>query len=162
MIYLDNAATTFPKPNTVSDEITRCIKKYCGNPGRSSHYLSKISAEHIYNTREEISKMFNAEAENVIFTYNTTYALNIAIKTLSKDNIHILISDMEHNSVLRPVDALCKNKKCTYSIFSSSGTDEEIIEDILLKLTPNTTLIVCNHVSNVGSRRLPIEKIGRY
>ncbi len=160
MIYLDNAATTFPKPHTVSDEITRCIKKYCGNPGRSSHYLSKISAERIYNTREEISKMFNAEVENVVFTYNTTYALNIAIKALSKDNIHILISDIEHNSVLRPVDSLCKRKKCTYDIFSTNGTDEEIIEDILFKITPNTSLIVCTHVSNVGSRCLPIEKIG--
>ena len=160
MIYLDNAATTFPKPNTVSDEITRCIKKYCGNPGRSSHYLSKISAEHIYNTREEISNLFNAEAENVIFTYNTTYALNIAIKALAKDNTHILISDIEHNSVLRPVAALCKNRNCTYSIFSSNGNDDEIIEDILLKITPSTSLVVCTHVSNVGSRRLPIEKIG--
>ena len=160
MIYFDNAATTFPKPHTVSDEMTRCIKKYCGNPGRSSHNLSKISAEHIYNTREEIATMFNAEAENIIFTYNTTYALNIAIKALSREGSHILISDIEHNSVLRPVFSLCERKKCTYNIFSTSGTDEEIIEDILLKITSNTSLLVSTHVSNVGSRRLPIEKIG--
>ena len=81
MIYFDNAATTFPKPPMVVDEISRCIKKYCGNPGRSSHALSMRSAEKIYEARQLLGDMFGADVENVIFTYNTTYALNIAIKS---------------------------------------------------------------------------------
>jgi selenocysteine lyase/cysteine desulfurase len=78
MIYLDNAATTFPKPTCVIEEMSRCIKKYCGNPGRSSHDLSIKSATKIYEARTLLAEMFNAEPENVVFTYNTTYAINIA------------------------------------------------------------------------------------
>ena len=98
--------------------------------------------------------------ENVVFTYNTTYALNIAIKAFVKEKSHILISDMEHNSVLRPVNALCRDKECTFSTFSSSGSDEEILDSIERNIKPYTSLLVCAHVSNVGCRRLPIDKIG--
>ena len=161
MIYLDNAATTFPKPPCVSEEITRCIKKYCGNPGRSSHALSIKGAEKIFETRELLASMFGSKAENVVFTYNTTYALNIAIKGYLKLSTHVLISDLEHNSVLRPVDALARQKLCTYDIFSTKGTDEEIIESIKNNLKTNTSMLVCIHSSNICSRRLPIAKIGK-
>ena len=161
MIYLDNAATTFPKPLCVSDEISRCIKKYCGNPGRSSHQLSIKSAEKIYETRSLLGKFFEADEENVVFTQNTTYALNIAIKSLIKYSTHILISDIEHNSVFRPIYKLSKEKLCTYDIFSTNGTDNDIISNILSKLKPNTSMIVCTHQSNVGVRMLPIRKIGQ-
>lgn len=160
MIYLDNAATTFPKPTSVVREMSECIRKYCGNPGRSSHSLSIKSAEKIYEARELLGEIFDAEAENVVFTYNTTYALNIAIKSLLKYSTHILISDIEHNSVLRTVDNLASQKLCTYDIFSTSGNDDNIIENIKDKIKNNTSMIVCNHISNVGERRLPIEKIG--
>ena len=160
MIYLDNAATTFPKPPCVTEEICRCIKKYCGNPGRSSHALSIKSAEKIYETRELLAELFNAKAENVVFTYNTTYALNIAIKGYYKAYSHILISDIEHNSVLRPISELSRQKLCSYDIFSTAGSDEEILENIISKLQPNTSMIVCTHASNICSRRLPINKIG--
>ncbi len=162
MIYLDNAATSFPKPSCVSEEICRCIKKYCGNPGRSSHALSIKSAEKIYETRELLAEMFDAKAENVVFTYNTTYALNIAIKGYFKHSTHILISDLEHNSVLRPVNELSRQKICTYDIFSSSGSDEEILADIKKKCKLNTKMLVCTHASNICSRRLPIKKIGAF
>ena len=160
MIYLDNAATTFPKPQSVSVEMSKCINKYCGNPGRSSHSLSQKSAEKIYEARCLLAELFCANPENVVFTYNTTYALNIAIKALVKDKSHILISDMEHNSVLRPVNALCRDKECTYSMFSTSGSEEEILSSIESNIKPYTSLLICAHVSNVGCRRLPIDKIG--
>lgn len=160
MIYLDNAATTFPKPPMVLDEMSRCLKKYCGNPGRSSHALSMRSAEKIYETRQLLADMFGAEVENVIFTYNTTYALNIAIKGFVKLSSHILISNLEHNSVLRPVHELARKKLCTYDTFDAHGTDEEIIEDIKKKLTPGTSMLICTYVSNVCSKKMPIKKIG--
>ena len=162
MIYLDNAATTFPKPSCVWEEICRCIKKYCGNPGRSSHALSIKSAEKIYETRELLAELFDSKAENVVFTYNTTYALNIAIKGYFTPSSHILISDLEHNSVLRPVSELARQKMCTYDIFSSEGSDEEILESIKQKCKPNTKMLVCTHASNICSRRLPIGKIGAF
>lgn len=161
MIYLDNPATTFPKPNCLSEEISRCIKKYCGNPGRSSHKLSLKSAERIYETRVKISEIFNSEPENVVFTYNTTYALNIAIKSLLKFSSHVLISDIEHNSVLRPIYTLSSLKLCSYDIFSTNGNDDEILDSINRLIKKETSMLVCSHASNVGSRRLPIEKIGK-
>lgn len=160
MIYLDNAATTFPKPLCVTDEISRCIKKYCGNPGRSSHQLSIKSAEKIYEARTLLSKMFEADEENVVFTLNTTYALNIAIKSLLKYSTHVLISDIEHNAVFRPIWNLSKEKLCSYDIFSTNGSDDEIIRDINSKIKPNTSMLVCTHQSNIGARVLPIKKIG--
>ncbi len=160
MIYLDNAATTFPKPQCVSSEISNCIKKYCGNPGRSSHKLSIKSAEKIYEARQLIGELFNGDAENVIFTFNTTYALNIAIKSLIKPSTHILISDIEHNSVYRPIYKLTNEKICTFDIFNTSGTEEEIIQSIKDKLKYNTSMLVCTHVSNIGVRKLPLKEIG--
>ena len=160
MIYFDNAATTFPKPNCVTDEIVRCMKKYCGNPGRSSHILSLKSAEKIYEARQLLADLFGAEAENVVFTYNTTYALNIAIKSKIKLSSHVLIRDIEHNSVFRPINELARQKLCSYDIFSTNGSDEEIIDSIKSKITPKTSMIACVHASNICSRRLPIEKIG--
>lgn len=161
MIYLDNAATTFPKPQCVIEEMNKCLKKYCGNPGRSSHSLSIKSAEKIYETRELLAELFDANAENVVFTYNTTYALNIAIKSLLKYSTHILISDIEHNSVLRPVVKCAEQKLCSYDIFSSNGDDEQILKEIESKIKHNTSMLVCTHVSNIGERILPIEKIGQ-
>ena len=160
MIYLDNAATTFPKPNCLCDEISRCLKKYCGNPGRSSHALSIKSAEKIFETRQQLADLFGAEPENVVFTYNTTYALNIAIKAYVKYSSHILISDIEHNSVLRPVHQLYTQKLCTYDIFSTNGSDEEIVESIKKSIKKDTSMLVCTHMSNICSRRLPLDKIG--
>lgn len=161
MIYLDNAATTFPKPQCVIDEMNSCLKKYCGNPGRSSHSLSLKSAKKIYETRELLAEMFDADCENVVFTLNTTYALNIAIKSLLKYSTHVLISDIEHNSVLRPVAKCAEQKLCTYDIFSTNGNDEQILESIESLIKHNTSMLVCTHVSNIGERRLPIEKIGK-
>lgn len=161
MIYLDNAATTFPKPQCVVEEINKCLKKYCGNPGRSSHSLSIKSAEKIYETRELLAKMFDADSENVVFTYNTTYALNIAIKSLLKYSTHILISDIEHNSVFRPIYKCAEQKLCTFDIFSSKGNDEQILKSIEGLIKRNTSMLVCTHVSNIGERCLPIEKIGQ-
>ena len=96
MIYFDNAATTFPKPASVNNEVGRCIRSYCGTPGRGSHTLSRAAAEKIYECREEAASFFGLDApENVIFTVNTTAALNMAIKGLLRRGDHVLISDME-------------------------------------------------------------------
>lgn len=160
MIYLDNAATTFPKPQCVTDEICKCIKKYCGNPGRSAHMLSIKSAEKIYEARELLAELFDGDAENVAFTYNTTYALNFAIKSLLKYSTHVLISDIEHNSVYRPIYELSNQRLCTFDIFSTNGTNDEIIKNIADKIKSNTKMLICTHVSNVGERRLPIFEIG--
>lgn len=158
MIYLDNAATSFPKPRRVIREVNRCLKEYCGNPGRSSHYLSMRAAEEVYNTREVIAKhLGGVEAENIVFTPNATFALNLAIKTLIPDNCHVLCTDYEHNSVIRPLNRLCRERGISYSIFSSQG-------DLNNKIQANTKAIVASITSNVTGEEfdlIALSKIAR-
>ena len=107
MVYLDNAATSYPKPRCVIDGLIKSIKEAPGNPGRSSHKFSVAAAEAIYSCRESISSLVNApNAEGVVFTYNATYALNLAIKSYVSFGSHVITSDIEHNSVIRPLEKL--------------------------------------------------------
>lgn len=163
MIYFDNAATTFPKPRSMSVEIERCIREYCGNPGRSGHILSIKAAEKIYECRETLSDFFGSDKpENVVFTMNTTYALNIAVKTLYKPGSHVLISNMEHNSVLRPIAELQKQGELTYSVFDAMGTTEDILLELKSKMRKNTGMLVMLHASNICGRIFPLREIGAF
>ncbi|MBR2340546.1 MAG: aminotransferase class V-fold PLP-dependent enzyme [Clostridia bacterium] len=158
MIYFDNAATSYPKPRAVIRETVRTIKKCGGNPGRGSHILSMRAADKIYECRELLCDFFSFDKpENVIFTPNATYALNLAIKTKIKKGSHVLISDMEHNSVLRPVSAACEDAGAEYGVFTTLSP----LSSIKRKLRDNTDIIICNHVSNVSARKQDIAEIGR-
>lgn len=159
MIYFDNAATTYPKPPKTVQTIKNCIINAGGNPGRSSHRLSMEAADIIYSCREKICSLLGFDKpENVIFTPNATYALNLAIKTKAHDGSHILISDMEHNSVLRPVRRLVRDCNITYDVFRTDGDIEKRVYE---KITDKTDILICNHVSNVCGRKQDIEKIGK-
>lgn len=160
MIYFDNAATSWPKPPEVYRELLGIVSGEYGNPGRGSHRMALAASEKIYDCRCAVAEMFGSDhPENVVFTYNDTYALNIAIKAFSRPGCGILISNIEHNSVLRPVAALSK-KNIHYGIYKSGVSDEEVISDIKRLITPKTRIIVANHGSNICGLRLPIEKIG--
>ena len=165
IIYFDNAATTFPKPRKVLDAAYDCASNYCGNAGRGSHALALRSAEAIYSAREAVASLFSAKAENVIFSLNTTQALNLAIKGVMSRGGHMLISDMEHNSVLRPVAKLQKERKITYDVFPTHKNGlplptEDILSGIIRRLRPNTRMICAIHTSNICSYSLPIREIG--
>ncbi len=162
LIYLDNAATTFPKPRSVTEAVRECMTNVGGNPGRGSHQLSKSAAELVFDTREAAAKLFNAEAENVVFTMNATHALNYAIKGLARMGCHILIDNYSHNAVYRPVIALAKAGVCTFDIYDASGNAESTIADISKKLRNNTTIVIATHQSNICSKVLPIKEIGEY
>lgn len=162
LVYLDNAATTYPKPKNVVSSLPYSLYNY-GNPGRSSHSLSQSSSRLIYSTREIICRLFNFHRpENVVFTYNTTYALNLAINGLCPKSGNIVISNMEHNSVLRPVYALCQSSGGTlsHSVFNGLGSDDEVTAAFLKALSPNTALAVVSACSNVTGKLLPIKEIG--
>ena len=166
MVYLDNAATSFPKPVRVVREQTRCMRSYCGNAGRGSHALSLAAAEKIYECRTALSSFFGASgAEQIVFTMNTTHALNTVIKGVLREGDHVLLSDMEHNAVLRPIAKLEACRRISYSVFPTfptdpARTDEAIIASIMERIRPNTRLLVCAHASNICSATLPIEQIG--
>lgn len=162
MIYFDNAATTFPKPSTVTDEVSRCITGYCGNPGRGAHPLAMKAAEKIYNCRELLSDFFDVgDPARVLFTQNTTYALNLALKGLLVPGSHILLSELEHNAVLRPVNRLAARGIVDFDLFPVIGlSDAQILSGIRARLRPDTAAVVCLHASNICSRVLPIREIG--
>lgn len=161
LIYLDNAATSYPKPKNVINAVNDSLFR-CGNPGRSGHELSLYSAKKVYSCREAICSFFRfSHPENVIFTYNTTYALNMAIKGLVSDNDNIVISNLEHNSVIRPVtDLSLGTRGISYTVFNAFGSDDEIISAFKNAVSPKTKMAVVTMCSNVTGRIMPFKRIG--
>lgn len=160
MIYFDNSATSFPKPQNVIRGTTYALKHLSFNSGRGGYNESIRTADAIYDVREKIGKMFGATAENVIFTKNCTEALNIAIKGSVNKGDHIIISDLEHNSVSRVVDTLKRDGYIQYDMARHSFDDEEIIKNFEELIKNNTRLIVCTHSSNAFGVTFPIKRIG--
>ena len=112
MIYLDNAATTFPKPEAVYDAMMDCMKNYCANPGRAGHKLAMKAAREIYDTRENIAKLFNIDNPmNIVFTNNATESLNLAIKGGVYSGDQIITKSIEQKYVkktIKSLEKLCK------------------------------------------------------
>lgn len=163
MTYFDNAATTFPKPRRVRDAVAQAMERYGANPGRSGHKLSMETAVKVYETREAAAEFFGAQAvEDVVFTSNCTHALNFALKGMLEQGDHVIISDLEHNSVLRPVHALASRGIIKYSVAEvSEDDDEKTVEAFRSCINANTRLIACTHGSNVWGIRLPVKKLGQ-
>ena len=154
MIYFDNAATSFPKPRSVIDSVIDCIENYCGNPSRSSHPLSMMAAEAVFSARCAVADFVSAEnPESVVFTENATYALNMAIKTALPEKCHVITSDIEHNSVIRPLERMRFTKDIEYSLFNS---DKDIYEAIPPLIQSNTKAIVCTLMSNVTGKTIDL------
>ncbi len=161
MIYLDNAATSFPKPKTVYQNVTKAMTKYGANPGRGSHAMAIEGAKVIYETRELLAQLFNLDDPmKVIFTFNATDSLNLAIKGLLRPGDHVITTAMEHNSVLRPVMEL--EKIGVNNTIVSCETDGKInVSDIENAIKDNTKLVITTHVSNLTGTIFPIDKIGK-
>jgi len=158
LIYLDNAATSFPKPQRVINAVQDCICHYCGNPGRSGHRLSILSAERVYECRELLSLFLDYPyPERISFTQNATAALNIAIKGLIPDGAHCIISDIEHNSVLRPLHKLKMEKAVSYDVFDSSRP----LNDIEALIRPDTKYLIFSILSNVTGFKLDINELSK-
>lgn len=161
MIYLDNAATTFPKPNEVYDEVINCMKNYAANPGRASHDMALKASQKILETRQLIGNLFNiSNPFNIIFTCNATEGLNIGIKGLLKSGDHAISTVIEHNSVLRPLNSLTKKEvKTTLVDVDENGYVN--INDIKKQIRKNTRTIIINHASNVIGTVQNIQAIGK-
>jgi len=161
MIYLDNAATTFPKPKSVYENVMRAMTEYGANPGRGSHAMAIEGARVIYETRELIAELFNLDDPmRVIFTFNATDGLNLAIKGILKPGDHVIATAMDHNSVLRPIKEL--EKSGVENTIVTCAQDGSIkVEDIEKAIKSNTKLVVTTHVSNLTGTIFPIEEIGK-
>ena len=161
MIYFDNAATTLQKPPQVARAMEAALIS-CANPGRSGHRPAMKAADAVYRCREEAAEFFGAPGpESIVFTQNATHALNIAVKSVLHDGGHAVISGYEHNSVVRPLEAM-KAQGVTYTaaqspLFSQHAAYGAICE----ALREDTRCIVVNHISNVFGFVLPLEAIDR-
>lgn len=150
MIYLDNSATSYPKPECVTEAVCNSFNRFGANSGRGAYKMAIDTTEQIYKCRQKIADFFNAESvENVIFTYNCTTALNMAIKGLASNNAHFVISDLEHNAVVRPLETLKQKGVCDYSIAKVSYDDYQTLKNFKNKIQNNTVAIICTGASNV-------------
>ena len=159
MIYLDNAATSWPKPREVLKAMTDVLERAGGNPGRSGHLLSIEAARVMYRTREYIANFFNnGDPLRVVFTNNATHAINLVIRGLLKPGDRVVTSSMEHNAVMRPLRDLEKKglDLCVVPCTSDGCLD---FEDVSRAVNANTRLVVINHASNVVGTMLPIAEI---
>jgi cysteine desulfurase / selenocysteine lyase len=159
MIYLDYAATSWPKPKEVLQAMSGYLEFAGGNPGRSGHRLSIAAARIIYDAREAVAELFHApDPLRVIFTQNVTYALNLAICGLLKPGDRVVTSSMEHNSVMRPLRALerCGVQLTVVPCLADGSLDLAALRQAL---TPGTRLVVMTHASNVSGTIMPVDQV---
>lgn len=161
-IYLDNAATSFPKPKCVVDSMTDYMINNGGNPSRGSSSTALAGNRIIFDTREAIAKFFNFDkSKNVIFTNNITSSINIILNALVKPNYHIITSTMDHNSVLRPLYKLKNDLNIELDIVEASKEGFISVESIEEKCKENTKIIILSHASNLIGSIQDIKAIGK-
>ena len=155
MIYLDNAATTLQKPPQVMRGVMRAMQR-CANPGRGGHEAAMAAAELLYQARETAAELFDASAEQVVFTMNATHGLNMAIRSVARRGSRVVVSGFEHNAVMRPLQAV----GATVVPASSALFDpERTVKDFSAAVTEQTRAVIVNHISNVFGYVQPLEEI---
>ncbi len=162
MIYLDNAATSYPKPEPVYRALDAFARTSLANPGRAGHKMA-LAAEHaLDDCRHLLNQLFHGVApERFVFTLNCTDALNMAFKGVLDDGDHVVTSDLEHNSVSRPLRAMEKDGRITLTRIQADADGYLDPDDVRRALTPQTSLIALTHASNVLGTVQPAAEIGR-
>lgn len=159
MIYFDNAATTRQKPNEVVQAVTEALC-LLGNAGRGAHEATLQASRTIYDTRRKLAEFFHAESpERMVFTGNATESLNTAIKGLLNPGDHVITTQLEHNSVLRPLYEM-EEKGVELTIVKADVQGRCSIADMEAAIRPETKAIICTHGSNVTGNLLDIAAIG--
>ncbi|MGA3054042.1 MAG: aminotransferase class V-fold PLP-dependent enzyme [Candidatus Korobacteraceae bacterium] len=163
LIYFDNAATVWPKPDNVYRFMDHFYRTQGVNPGRSGYDLAIEAGSLLTNLRQRLTKFFGGDEdapERLIFSYNVTDALNLIIPGLLDAGDHVITTNLEHNSVIRPVNHMVRDHGCevTYLPFNSEGFIEP--DDVRKAIRPNTTVVILNHGSNVIGTVQPLKEIG--
>ncbi|WP_138754017.1 aminotransferase class V-fold PLP-dependent enzyme [Paenibacillus sinopodophylli] len=161
LIYLDHAATSWPKPPAVTEAIVQAMLNDAANPGRGSHAMAVRASRILFETRKQLAKLFNIKNPNdIAFTSNTTMALNMAIKGWVKPGDHVIATSVEHNSVRRPLYYLEQTSGVEVTYLQSDERGYLNIDDVANAIRPQTTLIVVNHSSNLLGTIMPVAQIG--
>ena len=160
MIYLDNSATTYPKPPQVRQAVARALGELGANPGRGGYPMSQRTAQAVYRCRSLAAAFFGAPGpECVVFQPSCTQALNLVLKGALKQGDHVVVSDLEHNAVMRPLTALSA-RGVTYTLAKTvPGDNDATLDAFRQAMGPRTKLVVCTQASNVFGFRLPVERI---
>ncbi len=159
-LYFDNAATSWPKPDTVYRAAEIQMRQFCGNPGRSGHTRTLEADRLIYRARETLAGLFNiSDPARIIFTLNATDALNIAMKGFLQTGDHVLYTAMEHNSVLRPLNHLQQDRLITATAIPCDSEGYPNLDFLEKAYQVNTKLLVINHASNVTGTIAPLQKM---
>lgn len=160
VIYLDNAATSWPKPPTVLDAIAHYMRDVGANPGRSGHRLAVAAGRVIYDAREAVAALLGApDPLRVVFGQNATEGLNLALRGLLRRGDHVITSSMEHNAVMRPLRAL-EREGVQLTVVRCAGDGRLEPADVAHAIMPHTRMIVMNHASNVCGTLLPVAEVG--
>jgi len=164
VVYLDNAATTWPKPESVYSAVYRFMQSSCANPGRSAHKMARVSSSTVMKTREALAALFNIQNPlDIAFTGNATQALNMAIQGVLREGDHVVTTAMEHNSVLRPLCHLKRSGLIDYTVVMPYDSCGHISPSAIADaIRSNTRLIVMSSASNVTGTILPYEEVGRF
>lgn len=162
MIYLDNAATSFPKPEGVYTALDHFARHSLANPGRAGHKMA-LAAEHaLDDARHRLNRFFNGRSpERWVFTLNGTDALNMAFKGVLTDGDHVVTTDLEHNSVSRPLVALAEAGRITLTRVAADAGGTVDPAAVEAAMTPRTRLVAVTHASNVLGTVQPVAEIGR-
>lgn len=150
VVYLDNAATSFPKPPAVARAVAEFLTSVGASPGRSAHRLAVESARRVFDARQHIADFLGVgESRRVIFALNATHALNLALMGTIRRRDHVVITSMEHNSVTRPLRRLMEARDVEVSRAESDRFGKVSPESVSEAVRPTTRMVVCNHASNV-------------
>ena len=161
MFYFDNAATTWPKPNSILKRINETVTQYGANPGRGAYSMAYEASQIILNARKELCSLFHTKNPfEYIFTYNATDSLNIALKGFLRPGMHVITTSLEHNSVLRPLYKL-KEQGIEVDVVYANRNGIITEDAVLSRIKPSTSLIVLTSASNVTGTRTPYEEIAK-
>lgn len=160
-IYFDNGSTSFPKAPGVGESMAALLNQKAFNINRGGYEGAYEVAERVLDTRERLAKLFHAESsKQVVFTPGITWSLNMFLQGFLREGDHVIISGLEHNAVMRPLENLRRNRGITYDVAETSDAGEVSAEDVKVKIKENTRLVLLLHASNVCGTILPIEEIG--
>ncbi|MBD3403083.1 aminotransferase class V-fold PLP-dependent enzyme [candidate division GN15 bacterium] len=164
LIYLDNAATSWPKPESVYSFIVDFSRRCGVNPGRSGFDLAIEAGNIVEETRQRLTRFFGGDIEHperMVFSYNATDSLNLLIQGVLTKGDHVVTTNLEHNSVIRPINHLVRDGgvEATFVPFDKAGFVDP--DDIAAAIRPNTKLVIVNHGSNVIGTVQPVAEIGR-
>ena len=162
IIYFDNSATSFPKPEEVYKAAEKAMRVYGANPGRGGHRMAVEASKEIFKVREKVANLFNIKDPlRIAFTQNSTYALNFAIKGCINKKGHVITTALEHNSSLRPLFSKRDSGELELELIYPEKNGEISIEKIIESIKEDTIAVVVNHISNVTGTIVDIGKIGK-